>query len=110
MEVFWDDFSKVFGRISMLGLIVFKVLASSFWGRWWEISLFCCHRLEYDLGVVCTLFVILCMQFGTLAGFFVCLLSFQNSILTWLQRRIAVTFLNVLDVVKAAPQARPKTT
>ena len=23
-ELFWDDFSKVFGRISMLGLIVFK--------------------------------------------------------------------------------------
>ena len=52
MELFWDDFSKVFGRISMLGLIVFKVLASSFWGRWWEISLCCCHPLEYDLGVV----------------------------------------------------------
>ena len=51
-ELFWDDFSKVFGRISMLGLIVFKVLASSFWGRWWEISLCCCHPLEYDLGVV----------------------------------------------------------
>ena len=29
---------------------------------------------------------------------------------SWLQRRIAVAFLNVLDVVKAAPQARPKTT
>ena len=57
MELFWDDFSKVFGRISMLGLIVFKVLASSFWGRWWEISLCCCHPLEYDLGVDCTLFV-----------------------------------------------------
>ena len=38
------------------------------------------------------------------------LLSFQHGILTWLQRRIAVAFLNVLDVVKAAPQARPKTT
>ena len=25
LELFWDDFSKVFGRISMLGLIVFKV-------------------------------------------------------------------------------------
>ena len=52
LELFWDDFLKVFGRISMLGLIVFKVLASSFWGRWWEISLCCCHLLEYDLGVV----------------------------------------------------------
>ena len=52
VELFCDDFSKVFGRISMLGLIVFKVLASSFWGRWWEISLCCCHPLEYDLGVV----------------------------------------------------------
>ena len=29
---------------------------------------------------------------------------------SWLQRRIAVAFLHVLDVVKAAPQARPKTT
>ena len=61
-------------------------------------------------GWSCTLFVILWMQFDTLAGFLMCLLSFQNSILTWLQRRIAVAFLNVLDVVKAAPQARPKTT
>ena len=52
MELFWGDFSKVFGRMSMLGLAVFKVLASSFWGRWWEISLCCCHPLEYDLGVV----------------------------------------------------------
>ena len=58
----------------------------------------------------CTLFVILWMQLGTLAGFLMRLISFQNSILTWLQRRIAVAFLNVLDVVKAAPQARPKTT
>ena len=54
----------------------------------------------------CTLFVILWMQFGTLAGFLMRLLSFQNGILTWLQRRIAVAVLNVLD----APQARPKTT
>ena len=52
LELFWDDFSEVFGCISMLGLIVFKVLASSFWGRWWEISLCCCHPLECDLGVV----------------------------------------------------------
>ena len=29
---------------------------------------------------------------------------------SWLQRRIAVAFLHVLDVVKAAPQARPRTT
>ena len=29
---------------------------------------------------------------------------------SWLQRRIAVAFLKVSDVVKAAPQARPKTT
>ena len=36
----------------MLGLIVFEVFASSFWGRWWEISLCCCHPLECDLGVV----------------------------------------------------------
>ena len=28
----------------------------------------------------CTLFVMLCMQFGTLTGFLVCLLSFQNCI------------------------------
>ena len=52
MELFWDGVPKVYGPISMLGLIVFKVLASSFWGRWWEISLCCCHPLEYDLGVV----------------------------------------------------------
>ena len=52
LELFWDDFSKVFGRISMLGLIVFKVFASSFWGRQGEISLCCCHPLEYDLGLV----------------------------------------------------------
>ena len=43
-------------------------------------------------------------------GFLMCLLSFQNGILTLLQRRIAVAVLNVLDVVKAAPQARLKTT
>ena len=36
----------------MLDLIVFKVLASSFWGRWWEISLCCVHPLGYDVGVV----------------------------------------------------------
>ena len=66
--------------------------------------------LDMIWGWSCTLFVILCMQFGTLFGFLMCLLSFQNGILTWLQRRIAVAFLNVLDVVKAAPQARPKTT
>ena len=49
------------------------------------------------------------MQFGTLT-WMIDLLSFQHGILTWLQRRIAVAVLNVLDVVKAAPQARPKTT
>ena len=70
---------KIFGPISVLGLIVFKVFASSFWGnglvrclsclshayscldkvfassfggRLWQISLCCCHPLEYDLGVV----------------------------------------------------------
>ena len=36
----------------MLGLIVFKVLASSFRGRLCEISLCCCHPLGYDVGVV----------------------------------------------------------
>ena len=36
----------------MLGLIVFKVLASSFLGRQWEISLCCFHPFGYDLGVV----------------------------------------------------------
>ena len=36
----------------MLGLIVFKVFALTFWARWWEISLCCCHPLEYDLEVV----------------------------------------------------------
>ena len=65
------------------------------------------ERFGEDLDMIwvwsCTLFVILWMQFDTLAGFLMCLLSFQNSILTWLQRRIAVAFLNVLDVVKTAP-------
>ena len=28
------------------------MIASSFWGKWWEISLCCCHPLGYDLGVV----------------------------------------------------------
>ena len=37
-------------------------------------------------------------------------LPLQHVVSTWLQHRIAVAFLNVLDVVKAAPQARPKTT
>ena len=94
----------------MLGLIVFKVLASSFWGGVGRYRCVAATLLNMIWVWSCTLFVILWMQFGTLAGFLMCLLSFQNSILTWLQRRIAVAFLNVLDVVKAAPQARPKTT
>ena len=36
----------------MLGLIVFKVLASSFLGRQWEILLCCFHPSGYDWGVV----------------------------------------------------------
>ena len=52
MELCWDDLLKVCGRISMLGLIVFKVLASSFRGRLCEISLRYCHPLGYDVGVV----------------------------------------------------------
>ena len=36
----------------MLRLIVFKVFALTFLGRWREISLCCCHPLECDLGVV----------------------------------------------------------
>ena len=52
LELFWDDFSKVFGRMLVLGLVVFKVLASSFWGRMCEISLCCCHPVGYYLGVV----------------------------------------------------------
>ena len=48
LELCWDDFSKVFRRISMLGLIVFKVLASSFWGSLCEILQCCCHPFEYD--------------------------------------------------------------
>ena len=51
-ELCWDDFLKLFGCISMRGLIVFKVLASSFWGRLCEISLCCFHPFGYDLGVV----------------------------------------------------------
>ena len=39
-----------------------------------------------------------------------CIFSVRKVCASWLQRRIAVAFLNVLDVVKAAPQARPKTT
>ena len=35
-----------------------------------------------------------------------CLLSFQHGILTWLQRRIAVAVLNVLEVVKAARNSK----
>ena len=64
LELCWDDCSKVFGRISMLGLIVFKVLASSFWGRWWEISACCFHPFGYDLGVV---------WYGVRHVFFICL-------------------------------------
>ena len=45
-------FRRFFGRMSMLGLIVFKVLASSFRGRLCEISLRYCHPLGYDVGVV----------------------------------------------------------
>ena len=52
MELFWDDLLKVCGRISMLVLVVFKVLASSFRGRLCEISLRYCHPLGYDVGVV----------------------------------------------------------
>ena len=44
---------------------------------------------------------------GRCSSLVLCYLVFCAS---WLQRRIAVAFLNVLDVVKAAPQARPKTT
>ena len=56
----------------------------------------------------------LCMQFGTLTwGLLLCFLSFQHGISTWLQHSIAgcrCFSQSVLDVVKAAPQARPKTT
>ena len=45
------------------------MIASSFWGRWWEISLCCCHPLEYDLGVVLYVKKVLCVQFGTLTWF-----------------------------------------
>ena len=43
----------------MLGLLVFKVFASSFWGRQWEISLCCFHPFGYDLGWYCMLFVMI---------------------------------------------------
>ncbi len=49
---FWDDFLKVFGRISMLGLIVFKVVGLMFWGRWLEISPCCSHPFGDEFGVV----------------------------------------------------------
>ena len=61
LQLFCNDFSKVFGRISMLGLVVFQVLASSFWLRWWEISLCCFHPFGYDLGVV---LCVLCHDFS----------------------------------------------
>ena len=56
--------------------------------------------------------MVLCMQFGTLTWilFLMCFLSFEHCVSTWLQRHIEIVFLNVLNVVKAAPQARPKTT
>ena len=55
---------KVVGHISVLRLIVLKVFALTFWPRWWEISLCCCHPLEYDLGGwYCTLFVMIVHMF-----------------------------------------------
>ena len=45
----------------MLGFFVFQVLASSFWLRWWEISLCCFHPFGYDLGVV---LCVLCHDFS----------------------------------------------
>ena len=44
------------------------------------------------------------------ATWYLDIFSVRKVCASWLQRRIAVAFLNVLDVVKAAPQARPKTT
>ena len=38
LELFWDDFRKMFGRISMLGLIVFNVFLLTFRERFvWDI-------------------------------------------------------------------------
>ena len=65
---------------------------------------------------VCLAKKVLCIHFGTLTwsfGVFSFMSAFQHGILTWLQRRIAFCSCfskSVLDVVKAAPQARPKTT
>ena len=53
---------------------------------------------------------VLCMQFGTLTW----TLEVFSFISAWHFNMVAAShcscFLNVLDVVKAAPQARPKTT
>ena len=43
----------------MLGLIMLKVFALTFWGRWCERSLCCFHPFGYDLGWHCTLFVMI---------------------------------------------------
>jgi len=86
---------------------VSKALNVSILGRF--SSLYVCYLVFLYVFVVR---MVLCMQFGTLTWilFLMCLFSFQHGILTWLHRRIANASLNMLDVVKAAPQARPKTT
>ena len=43
-------------------------------------------------------------------GYFCRLFFVRRFCASWLQRRIAIAFRNVLNVVEAAPQARPKTT
>ncbi len=78
-------------------------------GRFWEDV----HHLLYAIWYFGELFFVrkvLCMQFCTLTWIFDALAFIPAWCLTWLQHRIANVFLNVLDVVKAAPQARPKTT
>ena len=79
------------------------------------IFIICCVLFLVSL-CVCLARKVLCIHFGTLTwsfGVFSFMSAFQHGILTWLQRRIAFCSCfskSVLDVVKAAPQARPKTT
>ena len=58
-ELFWDDFSKVFGRISMLGLIVFKWLLLRSGGSGGRYRCVAATLLDMIWGWSCTLFVMI---------------------------------------------------
>ena len=94
LDLFWDDFSKVFGRISMLGLVVFQVLASSFWLRWWEISLCCFHPFGYDLGVWSCAFCVMIFHMLILVLIKCSLLRFGGG--GGRYRCVAATLLNII--------------